>query len=477
MKNEEQFKLIIERLHLLNTRSTYDSHRGKEVQLELDKIRQSYRPGFHRKLKEIGICAATILPELGHQRSLIHIICNKVQERLNAGDKQTAQELILLMEQFLFKLSISEDSFLIQEFVTIGCAGIIVENEIIRQFLQKNTLLQKTYSRLLTLSQLRKNFKERNNKTAEIMERQMEEQGGILASMILPNLTHYHNNIPDKKAFDSSRRMENTLIHKNMILLNCVLIFIAMTACILLSALMSRFTKEDKVFFPIPRAGDLLKHLFLTLILPLIFYETYKFLPFSSHAWSLKHSYIYLFVELISVTMLIPALSIYLWQRKSSRRLLNLQIKKPKLKNLISRYTMPFILCATPIVLIGPWLIINSINIPELLGLGSVLTFMGSSSSDKIHLLPLLGTICLALLFSFIVIRRLFKKSSRLHYACLCRSFLFYSSCCLLILTLHSTVFLRSAESHYSTNDSLMQAQANGLTAYEKQAVKNIRHE
>ena len=149
------------------------------------------------------------------------------------------------------------------------------------------------------------------------MEKQMLDHGSVLASMALPAVGSYLKAAPDKKEFDISRRLEYTLMAKNLVLTACALIFLLMFTCLLSIGLLHCLNKEEKAFFPMPRAGVLLRHLVLTLLLPLVFYEVYKLMPFSSHAWSLNHSAVYLVSELLTICFLIPLLSIIFMAAKN----------------------------------------------------------------------------------------------------------------------------------------------------------------
>ena len=144
--DKKQFELIIERLKLLNTRSTYDSQRSKETQLELDAIQAEYRPGFNRNIKQLSICSSVILPEVRSQRLLSEIICNKASEELKDGDTESAEKLLLLFSNFLYQLCNSKEYSFLQELVTIACAGNVIKNENLQELL-KTVLPYKIHTR------------------------------------------------------------------------------------------------------------------------------------------------------------------------------------------------------------------------------------------------------------------------------------------------------------------------------------------
>ena len=477
--DEEAFALIITRLELLTQRSTYDSLRTVELQKELDAIQLRYPPGFHRNIREIGMAAATILPELGKQRSLVKIIVNKAVKKVQLGERDSAAELIFLIDKFIYQLSHCKDLTLIQELVTIACAGLTAKNDDLQELFKSTPELREVHARLLALGQLKEKFKQEGKEINALLEKQTMERGGILANMVLPAIGSFHKKAPDKSLFDASRRIEYTLITKNFLLSICALMFILNIGCLVLIGALKIFSKKEKAFLLLPRMGALTKHLLLTIVLPLLLFELYKMMPFSSHAWGFRYSLFYFIAELLLICLFIPVASIVLWQRKSGRRLLHLGLQAELPKTFISKYGFIGVLCLTPLAFISSLLIAMNSSFDQMLGLSSMsqLMYMGDSPAPQNGITTLIASISMFLLFSSIIMYRFLKRSGRHYYSCLCRSLLLYCSCCLLVLSLYSAVFLRAQESHFSQKDTLLKAQASGFTSFEKEAVENIREE
>ena len=81
---------------------------------------------------------------------------------------------------------------LIQELVTIACAGLTAKNEGLQELFQSTPELSQVHSRLLALGQLKDKFIEEGKEIKADLNTQTLERGSILANMVLPAIGSFH---------------------------------------------------------------------------------------------------------------------------------------------------------------------------------------------------------------------------------------------------------------------------------------------
>ena len=203
----------------------------------------------------------------------------------------------------------------------VNFARIIIKNEKLKEFFKETAQLQKIYQRFTAIANTYERIRLKED-IYEIRNRERDERASYYVKE-----TELRTPDMDKNIYEASRRMEYALIDKNIIL--CMSFFILLiTLGSLVVVVLMYFAKEKSTSADFSPTA-LIKHLLLTLLLPLILYEIFKLMPFSTHAWSLKYSFVYLMLEKL-ILFAVLSLSIFLWQRKNSRQLVESGMNKTK---------------------------------------------------------------------------------------------------------------------------------------------------
>lgn len=427
------FNTLIDRLKIISQKSEYSAYHYEE----LAKIQHMGKPGFSKLILQIGQSASFMLPEVSMWRTLGRVI-------FKAGNVENT----ILFGGVCQKILKQSDTLIV--LLIMGAVGGIYKDhdglvtKVKDQSPETHHFFMKCYNVI-------KSWRNSNDKKDELKEL-LISKGGVLASMIVPALRDVSLT---EESLEPSRRMEYSFFEKvYFVILNSFLFVV--TLSILIFALIKRFFSKDKIFLITYNFREWGSHIAKTVMLPILIYQVYKLLPFSSANYGIRQSYWILGLEIITLTACLIYWSSYRILKKQSERLEVLDLEKSSQINL-KNYTVLFI----SMVLLGIAMCVAlNEKLLEFFYPLNVLLHMNDSQLNvvEIKVLEYVGVFTTGVIFMvcfwWLLWKRLsFKAISVYNLATtLCLHLAFVS----LILGLYSSTYLGALEAHYFKKDNFV---------------------
>lgn len=316
VSSEEEFAKLMQKMQEMVKKTDFDALRLEEMQVYQNFGRKS----FIKSIKDVGHAAAFILPDLGSLRNFGKAVVKrgKVNE-------------IRLLEKICRQRLENSDTLI--EVLVIGALGrIYTENK----SLMENPELAKSSGFFSRCSQVIAGWKEKKKVGDKEFEKIFMEKSSMLASMVIPAVGTIEE-MTKPKFFKESREMEYNFFEKYYFSLLNSIGFIIMLGLIAFLA-WHKLIKGQKQSLQLYSMCEWLLHWAKFILVPLVAYQIYKFLPFASINWSIKETLVLYSIELLTLTFLLFILSSWSLFCKYSKKLIIFDLAD---KNLYTNLSEP----------------------------------------------------------------------------------------------------------------------------------------
>ena len=440
-------------------------------------INAAEQANYMQRMSKVGVQAAVLLPALGPTRYFGLSLLRQGTTSAQAGRMDEAGRCFRLFDKLLLRTARGDTliGLIVAGALALGPEKIPGCPEI----MAKNPAWNQTLLRCQHVAAVIKHWKEL--KDAPATTKALGERGSICQSMLIPALKDIE---PIQVAsLDPGRRSEYALIDRILAMVSTSHLFCLLLLTGTLSLVLSYLVRRDKPFLPLPRFHDLLRHMTLTCIQPLVLFEIYKLQAFSSHGWALRKSFVYFGVEQVIFLLILPIISCWLWQLKTARRLQALGVDSAQRQALYKNCLIIGIPLAALIGLASKadcldsasflnWLQPGMIGIMEKLDENAPATI--PPSWLKVHGGQVLcGVLAASAIFW---VMRLLRKDGRAYRACSSRALLPILALWILALGIYLG-WLRQQEEYYGARDTMSQCTTKGFTKIEEQLVTKLGRE
>ncbi|MCH2204985.1 MAG: hypothetical protein MK132_03825 [Lentisphaerales bacterium] len=431
---------------------------------ELKKIQHFGKPGFSKLIMHIGHAASFILPSM----SMWRVLGRAVFESGNVDD-------IILYGDVCKKMFKGSDTLITG--LVVGAIGrMFLENAETAKNVQK--LSPETYKFFKRANDAVSNWRASKVDEAD-RHKLIKDKGSILVSMIMPSLRGT-SGIITEESLEPSRKMEYSFFEKIYFILLNSLVFIV-TISVIALAFIARFMTKGKAFIISLSLREWLSHVGKTILVPLLCYQLFKLLPFSSYENSFRESFWGLGLEIFTLTVLITYWSSYVILKKHSDRLEILDLEERSPVNLKTYSLVFFSMILLSIVVCFSF---NQQVVDLLYGIDILVrldALREGESSKGISALEYLEMIVASLIFLGFLWRTLWQQASMKAASVfsLASGMALHLAFMALVLGLYSTVYLGTVEKHYFEKDTLLVNLDNPtlFTSVEEHVVRKLKQQ
>ncbi len=425
--------------------------------------------GFSRtimKIQAISSGVSYLVPAMGSKRELALALGRRAVFAHQAGREQEVDRALRLMEKLMQSLVLKDEPVMVHLLVVSAIPGELLKEPDFVAMLETSPSRQALGVRLRQICALCDEWRVQIKGNKGNFHVLLSKKASIEARMMW--VSWASDELINEEILAPNRNMEYRFLDKWLVLFGLSMLFLVL--CFLVAAILSQ-RRRAGAFLPLPRLKDLLRHLALTMALPLLIFELFKLSPWSSHAFAMHHSASQFIFEQALLWCLILPVSLVIWQRSCTRRLKALGVSPAKNPGF------------------NWWLavIFGSLGILGLLSFsyeeGGGLWLMQTLGIELLQKLaptavPVLGFMITCGVLSLIslsaLLWRFFRRDGLLFRLCLARSTAVLIAFQVLSLSGYVAV-LRAEETHYDQLDTTFQVDANGLSRIESELVRSWR--
>ena len=446
VSSEEEFAKLMQKMQEMVNKKDFDALRLEEMEVYQNFGRKS----FLKSIKDVGHAAAFILPDLSSLRNLGKAVVKR----------ENVDEVRLLEEVCRQRL---ENSDTLIGVLVIGAIGrIYTENK----SLMENPELAKSSEFFSRCSQVIAEWKEKKKVSNKEFEKIFKERSSMLASTIIPALGTTEE-MRNESLYKESREMEYNFFEKYYFSLLNSIGFMIMLGLIAFLA-WHKLIKGQKQSLQLYSMREWLLHWAKFILVPLVAYQIYKFLPFASINWSIKETLVLYPIELLTLTFLLFTLSSWSLFCKYRKKLIifDLADKKSLHKFKVSLLTVCLVL---PISLVTVALCIQVLQ----------KAFFSEIFEINFSFKPVIFggwfyVIVILAFFALLIMLLKWLKASSIALCSLAQGQLINLAFLSLSLSIYSFIYLDHLESENAKNDRLIISKSS-FTSVEEKVTKNLK--
>jgi hypothetical protein len=422
---------------------------------------------IQQEIAEIGVAAATLLPDLSYLRKLIKT--SVFYGELLAKEGRRTEADVFLNSYRRFIPQINSDAFTLIDVLGTGAFASYAHKRIpaIYEKLGDTNVAKQAETELAALDAPVTRWKEKkkafdNTPAGQTLEQDLKQRASILGALLIPALGER----PTTEELAPCRQVEYVMFENNALGTLLAVLFLVMAGCGL-AAIYYRWWRggRNDTLLLLPAVGEVVRLLTLGVLLPLLgYYVITRWLPWQQREVNIAYVAPLFFAQLLTLAFVIVGTTLSLAERAVQRRCRELLLPVPPPSH-------------------RAWKIV----IGCFFGLLALLCFLPESllglrdNPPSVLCLPVAVLALLVVIVWFVygtLRNKRYGKSCAAYYGSVARTMIPVFALALILVNLCSQPYLRWSERRWLAADTITRPDPNGgFTVIETRIVKRLKAE